>query len=124
LPVGVLDACVLFQGGLTNLLLHLAEAKAFEPIWSHEIHAEWMRNLRSSKGIPIDKIEYRRGEMERAFPAANVPAPSTLVATIQGSSKTAAQERCPCRRDSGHRQGRGHRDAQHQGFRTRDIGPL
>jgi hypothetical protein len=38
-----------------------------------------MRNLQSSMGIPIDKIEYRRNEMERAFPAANVPAPPTLV---------------------------------------------
>ena len=74
-PVAVLDACVLFQGRLTNLLLHLAEAKAFEPIWSDDIHAEWMRNLHSGMGIPVDKIEYRRGEMERAFPEANVPAP-------------------------------------------------
>jgi hypothetical protein len=90
-PVAVLDACVLFQGRLTNFLLHLAEARAFEPIWSDDIHAEWMRNLHSSMGIPIDKIEYRRGEMERAFPAANVPAPTSLVATIQGVSKTAAQ---------------------------------
>jgi hypothetical protein len=92
-PVAALDACVLFQGRLTNLLLHLAEAKAFEPIWSDEIHAEWMRNLHSSMGIPVDKIEYRRGEMEWAFPAANVPAPPTLVATIQGMSKTAAQRK-------------------------------
>jgi hypothetical protein len=73
------------------VLLHLTEAKAFEPIWSDDIHAEWMRNLLSSMGIPIDKIEYRRGEMERAFSAANVPAPATLVTTIQGVSKTAAR---------------------------------
>lgn len=52
-----------------------------------------MRNLHSRMTIPIDKIEYRRSEMERAFPAANVPAPSTLIATIQGVSKTAAQRK-------------------------------
>lgn len=75
------------------MLLHLAEARTFEPIWSDDIHAEWMRNLHSSMGIPIDKLEYRRGEMERAFPAANVSAPPTLVATIQGVSKTAAQRK-------------------------------
>jgi PIN domain len=92
-PVAVLDACVLFQGRLTNLLLHLAEAKAFAPLWSDDIHVEWMRNLHSRVGIPIDKIEYRRGEMERAFPAANVAAPPTLVATIRGVSKTAAQRK-------------------------------
>jgi PIN domain len=73
------------------VLLNLTEAKAFEPIWSDDIHAEWMRNLLSSMGIPIDKIEYRRGEMERAFSAANVPGSPTLIATIQGVSKTAAR---------------------------------
>jgi hypothetical protein len=52
-----------------------------------------MWNLHSSMGIPTDKIEHRRGEMERAFPAANVPTPATLVATIQGVSKTAAQRK-------------------------------
>lgn len=75
------------------MLLHLTEAKAFEPIWSDDIHVEWMRSLHSSMGIPIDKIEYRPGEMERAFPAANVPVPVTLVATIQGVSKTAARRK-------------------------------
>ena len=73
--------------------MHLAEAKAFEPIWSDDIHAEWMRNLHSSVGIPVEKIEYRRGEMERAFPVANVSTPPTLVATIQGMSKTVAQRK-------------------------------
>jgi hypothetical protein len=92
-PVATLDACVLFQGRLTNLLLHLADANAFEPIWSDDIHAEWMRNLHAGMGIPIDKIEYRRHEMERAFPAANVPAPPGLVSSIQRLSKTAAQRK-------------------------------
>ncbi len=93
MPVAVLDACVLFQGRLTDLLLHLAEAKAFEPIWSDDIHAEWMRNLHSDMGIPLDKIEYRHGEMEKAFPAANVPASPALVATIEPMSRTAAQRK-------------------------------
>jgi predicted nucleic acid-binding protein len=92
-PVAVLDACVLFQGRVTNLLLHLAEAKAFEPIWSDDIHAEWMRNLHASMGISLDKIEYRRDEMERAFPAANVPATPALVSTIQVACRTAAQKK-------------------------------
>lgn len=92
-PVATLDACILFQGRLTNLLLHLAEAKAFEPVWSDDIHAEWMRNLDASMGIPPDKIDYRRREMERAFPVANVPAPAALIMTIQGLSRTAAQRK-------------------------------
>jgi predicted nucleic acid-binding protein len=91
--VATLDACVLFQGWLTDLLLCLAEAKAFEPIWSDEIHAEWMRNLHSRMGIPIEKVEYRRDEMERAFPAANVAATPALVSAIQGLSNTVAQRK-------------------------------
>jgi hypothetical protein len=66
------------------------EAKAFEPILFDDIHAEWMRNLHSGMGLLNDKIEFRRGEMERAFPAANAPVPSTLVAAIQSVSKTEA----------------------------------
>ncbi len=89
----ILDACILFQGRLTNLLLHLAEAKAFEPIWSDDIHAEWMTNLHASMGIPRDRIAYRRREMETAFPVANVSAMPALVATVRGLSRTAAQRK-------------------------------
>jgi hypothetical protein len=93
LQVAVLDACILFQGRLTDLLLHLAAAKAFEPIWPDNIHSEWMRTLHARMRIPIDKIEYRRGEMEKAFPAANVAATPTLVVATQAMSKTAAQRK-------------------------------
>jgi hypothetical protein len=50
--VATLDACVLFQGRLTDLLLNLAEAGVFEPVWSNAIHAEWMKNLNVRFGIP------------------------------------------------------------------------
>jgi hypothetical protein len=92
-PVATLDACILFQGRLTNLLLHLAEAKAFEPIWSDDMHAEWTRNLHASMGIPRDRIAYRRREMERAFPVANVSATSALVASVQRLSRTEGQRK-------------------------------
>ena len=87
--MAILDACVLFQGGLTNLLLHLAAADAFEPLWSDAIHAEWTRNLHARLGIPAGKVEYRRGQMERAFPAANVATPPALVADRMGMPKPA-----------------------------------
>lgn len=92
-PVVAVDACILFQDRLTNLLLHLAEANAFEPVWSDEIHAEWMRNLHARMGIPVEKITYRRDEMEKAFPVANVAATPPLVSIIQGLSRTAAQRK-------------------------------
>ncbi len=89
--VATLDACVLFQGRLTDLLLNLAEAGAFEPVWSNAIHAEWMKNLNVRFGIPGDRIAYRRGEMEKAFPAANVDATPALISSVQAHCKTAAQ---------------------------------
>lgn len=93
-PVAVLDACILFQGRLTNLLLWLAEQGAFEPIWSDEIHAEWMRNLAASTlHIPKSKIDWRKAEMERAFPVANcAPSPSLTVA-VQAMCRTEAQRK-------------------------------
>jgi hypothetical protein len=52
-----------------------------------------MANLNTSMGIPAERIEYRRGEMEKAFPAASVSIASLLVSTIQGMCKTAAQRK-------------------------------
>lgn len=91
--VATLDACVLFQGRLADLLLNLAEAGAFEPVWSDAIHAEWMKNLGMRFGIPADRIAYRRGEMEKAFPAANVTATPALISGVQAFCKTAAQRK-------------------------------
>jgi hypothetical protein len=88
-----IDACVLVGGRVTNLLLYLADSGAFQPVWSDEIHAEWMRALDTKLGISLDKIAYRRGEMERAFPTANVRCSQALVSTIQGMCKTVAQRK-------------------------------
>ena len=65
----------------------------FEPLWSDAIHAEWMTNLHARLGIPAGKVEYRRGQMEQAFPAANVATPPALVAAVQGMCGTAAQRK-------------------------------
>ena len=39
----VLDANVIFSYSLTSVLLELAEARLYRPIWSNDIHAEWIR---------------------------------------------------------------------------------
>ena len=82
MPTVVLDACILFQGKLTDFLLCLAEQGGYEPLWSDDIHAEWMRNLRACFNIPIERLEYRRSEMERAFPAANCLADPSILAEV------------------------------------------
>jgi predicted nucleic acid-binding protein len=87
----VLDACVLFQGKLTNLLLCLAEAGAFDPVWSEAIQEEWVRSLQARMRLPAEKTDYRAREMEKAFPSANVAAPTKLLAEIQALCRTKAQ---------------------------------
>ena len=86
--LAVLDACVLFPALPTDLLLCLAEAECFDPVWSDDIHAEWTRNLLARPGMSIDKVSYRRSRMERAFPAANVPASAKLLAGVLASCRT------------------------------------
>ncbi len=43
-PFIVLDACVLMSGILRRLLLRLAEAGVFQPVWTERIGEEWRRN--------------------------------------------------------------------------------
>src|SRR5580692_5370384 len=71
--LAVLDAPVLVRGVLTMVLLHFAEAGAFDPVWSDQIHADWARELqRVRPDIPIERLRHRRLAMDRAFPVASV----------------------------------------------------
>jgi predicted nucleic acid-binding protein len=75
----VLDACLLFRGGVRDFLLWVAEAGAFSPVWSDTIHEEWMRSRRDKFGDPMSRLNYAREAMEKAFPGANFdPDPETL----------------------------------------------
>ena len=79
MDTAVLDACVLFRGGVRDFLLWVAEAGAFSPAWSGAIHEEWMRSRRDKFGDPMSRLNYAREEMEKAFPGANFdPDPETL----------------------------------------------
>ena len=71
-PGLVLDACVLMSGLLRPLLLDLAQAGLFVPLWSDKIGQEWQRN--AARLWPID-INLLKGEwqlMQERFPAANM----------------------------------------------------
>jgi len=71
--LAVLDAPVLARGILTMFLLHLAEAGAFDPVWSDQIHADWTRELqRLRPDIAVERLRQRRVELDRAFPVASV----------------------------------------------------
>lgn len=69
----VLDANVLYPAHLRDVLLWLAVGGFYRPQWSDRIHDEWTRNLLANRpDLSAEQLAYTRGEMERAFPSANV----------------------------------------------------
>jgi predicted nucleic acid-binding protein len=69
----VLDANVLYSYPLTSVLLELAEARLYRPIWSADIHEEWTRNLRAKRpDLEVERIKRRREAMDTALPDACV----------------------------------------------------
>jgi|SRR5579859_3065280 len=93
METAVLDACILFQGKLTNFLLHLAEHGVFDSVWSTAIHEEWARNLLRVMDIPPEKLAYRRKMMEAAFPAADCTPSPDLIVSVETLCRTAAQRK-------------------------------
>lgn len=51
----ILDACVLVPYQLADLLLRLADAELYEPLWSEAILDEVQRNLVTTFGVPSEK---------------------------------------------------------------------
>lgn len=66
----VLDACILMSGVLRPLLLDLAQAGLFKPVWSTYIGVEWRRN--AARLWPIDSTLLNREwtSMQQRFPMA------------------------------------------------------
>jgi hypothetical protein len=92
--LAVLDAPVLARGFLTLFLLHLADAGAFDPVWSDQIHGEWVRELqRLRPDIPVERLRHRRVEMDRAFPIANVIASRDAQDEVLAHCTTPAERR-------------------------------
>lgn len=71
-PAFVMDACIMMSGLLRPLLLNLARAGLFDPLWTDKIGQEWQRN--AARLWPIDpellKVEWQL--MQERFPAANM----------------------------------------------------
>jgi predicted nucleic acid-binding protein len=83
METAVLDASVLFRGGVRDFLLWVAEAGAFSPVWSDLIHQEWTRNRHAKFGDPLSRLEHARREMERAFPGANFVPDGKVLASLR-----------------------------------------
>ena len=92
--LAVLDAPVLVRGVLTMVLLHFAEAGAFDPVWSDQIHADWARELlRLHPDMPVERLRHRRVEMDRVFPVANVIASRDMQDEVLAHCTTQAERK-------------------------------
>lgn len=80
----VLDANVLYSYSLTSVLLELAEARLYRPIWSNDIHAEWIRAVtRKRPDIAPENLERRRAAMDEALPDACVGGYGRLIGALE-----------------------------------------
>jgi len=83
----VLDACVLLPYALSDLLLRLAEADLFIPLWSDELLDEVQRNLTGTFELGADRADRRVSQMRRAFPTALVEGYESLVPAMRNDPK-------------------------------------
>jgi hypothetical protein len=66
-----LDANALYPAELRNLLMRLALAEAYRPLWSDRAQKEWTEALaRDRPDLPREKIERVRALMEQHIPDA------------------------------------------------------
>jgi len=79
----VLDADVLYPAGLRDLLLRLADRYLFTPLWSADIHAEWMRSLLADRpDLDAAVLERTRSVMDGHFPEAVVTGYTALAGDL------------------------------------------
>jgi len=62
----VVDACVLYSAFLRDLMMRLTARFAFQPVWSEEIHDEWIRNLLENRpDLTRDQLAHTQSLMDR-----------------------------------------------------------
>lgn len=83
----LLDACVLLPYQLANLLLRLADAELYEPLWSEEILNEVERNLIGKFGVEPEKASRRLSHMRSAFPNAVIEGHEPLISAMKNDPK-------------------------------------
>ena len=71
-PGLVLDACVMMSGVLRPLLLNLAHAGVFKPLWTDKIGDEWQRNAARLWPIAPALLAEEWQSMQAQFPHANM----------------------------------------------------
>ncbi len=73
LLTALLDANILYPAGLRDVLLRLADQYLYAPLWSADIHAEWIRSVLADRpDLTECMLERTRMVMDRHFPEAVV----------------------------------------------------
>ena len=81
--VAVLDACVLYPPSLRDLFMWLAAGIVYQPRWTEEIHAEWMRNvLANTPNVTAAQLERTRRLMDQVNEEALVTGYEARIPTL------------------------------------------
>jgi hypothetical protein len=84
--VAICDACALYSITLADLLTSLGVAGLFYPLWTHAIHAEWIRNLlehrQPNSALTLAKLSARRDAMIAAIEDSLVEDFEDLIPTL------------------------------------------
>ena len=81
--VAFLDANVLFPATLRSVLLELAHADLYAPLWSEDVHQEWMRSLVAARpNLPRERIARMRSLMEAHVGDVTVTGYESLISTL------------------------------------------
>ncbi|MGV8873598.1 MAG: PIN domain-containing protein [Rhodococcus sp. (in: high G+C Gram-positive bacteria)] len=84
----VLDTCVMLPQSLNNLMLSIAEAGLFDPVWSPDLLQELERNLVGPDfGLTESQANHRIAQMRVAFPFAEVQGYQHLVDGLRTDAK-------------------------------------
>jgi len=79
----ILDACVLYPAPLRDFLMECAVTEFYQPHWSADIHAEWIRNLLANRpDLDPARLQRTRDLMNRAIPQAMVTGYEPLIDTL------------------------------------------
>ncbi len=81
--VAFLDANVLFPATLRSVFLELAHAGVYTPLWSDQVHEEWMRALAAVRpSLARERITRMRSLMEAHVGDVAVTGYEPLIATL------------------------------------------
>jgi hypothetical protein len=83
-PIALIDANVLYDVVLRDLLMQLALSRLFRARWTAKINDEWTRSLLANRpDISAAQIDYTKAMMARAVPDGLVEGYEKLIVTLE-----------------------------------------